>query len=626
MESILSKVNLPSDLKNLSVEELKTLSDELREFIIESVSKTGGHLASSLGVVELTVALHKVFDTPYDKIVWDVGHQSYAHKILTGRKNRFHTLRQYEGISGFPKIAESEYDSFGTGHSSTSISAALGLIKARDLKGGSNNVIAVIGDGALTGGMALEALNHAGHLNSDLLVILNDNEMSISKNVGAISTYLSKIRMQPSFVKMRQDLQKLIKNIPKIGDKLFNKAREIESHLTYLMVPGVFFESLGFTYLGPFDGHNMEDLLAIMENVKNMKGPRIIHIITQKGKGYYPAEKDSTKFHGTIPFNIETGEYAKGEVKIPSYTSVFGNTITKLAEEDNKVVALTAAMTDGTGLVEFSEKFPHRTFDVGIAEQHMATFAAALASEGFKPFVCIYSSFLQRAYDQLIHDVCLQKLPVKFMIDRSGIVGEDGATHQGSFDISYLRLIPNLVIMAPKDENELQHMMKTTLDYNGPAAIRYPRGKGVGVKIDTEPENIQIGKAEILKQGKDMLFIAIGNMVYPCLLAAEELAGVGFDIGVINARFVKPLDKELLCDEIKKYKNVIVFEENAKAGGFGSAILELISENNIKNVNVKCVGLPDEFIEHAHPSILRMKYNLSPDKIKEIVKYSMEMV
>lgn len=626
MTKLLDKINSPQDLKSLTIEELKALSDELRGFIIEIVSKTGGHLASSLGAIELTVALHKIYNCPEDKIVWDVGHQAYAHKILTGRKDKFHTLRQYEGISGFPSRAESEYDSFGMGHSSTSISAALGLAKARDLKHERSDIIAVIGDGALTGGMAFEALNNAGHLNTNMLVILNDNEMSISKNVGAVSSYLSKIRMQPSFIKMRQDLQKLLKNIPRIGDKLFNKAREIENHLTYLMVPGVLFEALGFTYLGPFDGHNLDELIPILENIKNMKGPRLLHIITQKGKGYYPAEADSTKFHGAIPFDIETGEYEKSDTDIPSYTEVFGSTIIKLAQENDKIIALTAAMIDGTGLSRFAERFPDRIFDVGIAEQHLVTFAAALSCGGFKPFVCIYSSFLQRAYDQLIHDVCLQKLPVTFMIDRSGIVGEDGVTHQGAFDISFLRLVPNLVVMSPKDENEFTQMIKTALDYNGPVAIRYPRGKAVGVNISPDATALPVGKAEVLKEGKDILFIAIGNMVYPCLLAAEELTGLGLDIGVINARFIKPLDSDLLCEKIKEYKNVMTFEENAARGGFGSAVLELIHENGIKNVNVKCVGLPDKFIEHGHPSILRMKYNLSADKIKEIVKYSLEMV
>lgn len=626
MQKLLDGINSPKDIKELSLEELTLLAGEVRELIIDVVSKNGGHLASSLGAVEVAIALHKIFNCPQDKIIWDVGHQAYAHKILTGRRHLFHTLRQYEGISGFPNISESEYDAFGTGHSSTSISAALGFVKARDLKYEQNEVIAVIGDGALGGGMALEALNHAGHLKANMLVVLNDNEMSISKNVGAISSYLSKIRMQPSFVKARSDLQKLVKNIPKIGDKLFNTAREIENHLTYLLVPGVFFESLGFTYLGPFDGNNISELIPILEKIKNMKGPRLLHVITQKGKGYFPAEENSTKFHGVVPFNIETGEYENKDINIPSYTKVFGDTLIKLAKDDPKILALTAAMIDGTGLVNFSEKFPDRTFDVGISEQHMVTFAAALAKEGFKPVVCIYSSFLQRAYDQLIHDVCLQGLHVTFAIDRAGIVGEDGATHQGAFDLSFLRSIPNIVIMSPKDENEFGSMIKTAVNYSGPVAVRYPRGKGIGIKLDDKLTEIPIGQAEVLKEGKDILFIAIGNMVYPCLLAAEELTQLGLSAGVINARFVKPLDKEFLGKKIKEYKNVITFEENVKAGGFGSAILEFIEEQNIKNINIKCVGLPDKFIEHAHPSILRMKYNLSPDKIKEVIKHSLEMV
>lgn len=626
MEKILDRINSPQDLKFLSVDELKTLAQEMRKFIIEVVSNTGGHLASSLGAVDLAIALHKVFDSPHDKIVWDVGHQAYAHKILTGRKNLFHTLRQYQGISGFPKISESEHDAFGTGHSSTSISAALGLAKARDINGGTESVIAVIGDGALGGGMALEALNHAGHLNADMLVILNDNEMSISKNVGAISSYLSKIRIKPSFIKMRKDLQNIVKSIPKIGHRLFKTAREIESHLTYLMIPGVFFESLGFTYLGPFDGHNIEELIPIIENVKNLKGPRVLHVVTQKGKGYEHAEADSTKFHGAVPFDIETGEYESSDAGIPTYTSVLGSTLVELARRDDKIVALTAAMSEGTGLTNFAKEFPDRFFDVGIAEQHLVTFAAALASRGLKPVVCIYSSFLQRAYDQIIHDVCLQNLPVTFAIDRAGVVGEDGATHHGAFDLSFLRVIPNLTVMSPKDENEMRQMIKTSIYCGAPAALRYPRGKGVGVKIDKEITTLPIGKAEVLRKGKDILFIAIGNLVYPCLLAAEELKGLGLDIGVINARFAKPLDKETLLGEVKEYKNVMTFEENAVRGGFGSAVIELIHENNIKNISVKCVALPDEFIEHAHPSILRSKYNLSADKIGEVVKYALQMV
>lgn len=622
---MLEKINSPADLKKLKIEDLEFLADEIRDLIVNTVSKTGGHLASSLGTVELILALHYVFSTPSDKIIWDVGHQAYAHKIVTGRRDSFATLRQYDGISGFPARQESEHDIFGTGHSSTSISAALGFAKARDLKNQDYDVLAVIGDGALTGGMALEALNHSGHLEADMIVVLNDNEMSISKNVGAIASYLSKVRMQPHFIKARSNLQQIVKNIPKIGKKLFKTARDIESHLTYLVVPGVLFESMGYTYLGPFDGHDMELLVSVFNKVKDMKGPRIIHVVTQKGKGYVPAEENATKFHGAVPFNIETG-LSDSSADIPTYTKIFGKTLIELAYDNSKIVAVTAAMPDGTGLVEFAEKFPKRFFDAGIAEQHAVTFSAALACNGLRPVVAVYSTFLQRAVDQLIHDVCLQNLPVTFAIDRAGIVGDDGVTHQGAFDLSYLRFIPNIVIMAPKDESELRDMLYTALKHEGPSAIRYPRGQGIGVKIDRHFKEIPLGKAEVLKEGEDVLFLAIGNMVYPSLLAAENLKALGLEAAVVNLRYLKPLDEELILKLCKKIKKVITLEENTLIGALGAAVLELLASRNCKDIEVKNIGLPDKFIEHGHPSILREKYHLTSGAILEAVKTAFQMV
>lgn len=623
MEKILETINEPKDLKNLNPSQLNQLAEEIRELIISTISKTGGHLASSLGAVDFTIALHSVFDSPNDKVIWDVGHQSYAHKILTGRRESFQTIRQMDGISGFPKRSESPHDFFGTGHSSTSVSASLGFAKARDLSGEKHNVIAVIGDGALTGGMAYEALNNAGHQGVGLIVVLNDNEMSISTNVGAMASYLSKLRMEPHFQKIRTDLRSLVKRIPLIGEKLFQTAHMIEEHLTYLVISGVLFEALGFTYLGPFDGHNIKNLKSVFNEAKVMKGPRFIHLLTQKGRGYAPAEQDATKWHGAVPFDIETGN-SNHDKGIPSYTEVFSNTIVELAGKDEKITAITAAMPDGTGLVDFSNKYPKRFFDVGIAEEHAVTFAAALAAAGIKPVVAVYSTFLQRAYDQVIHDVCLQNLPVVFAIDRAGVVGEDGPTHHGVFDLSYLRSIPNMVLMAPKDENELRHMLKSAFEYNAPVAVRYPRGRGVGVKMDKELTVLPLGKAELLKKGVDLAIIAIGSMVYPALLAAEKLTFEGIEAAVVNARFIKPLDEELILQVAKDCGAVLTVEENVEAGGFGSAVMELINNSGIPKVKVKIKGLPDKFIEHGTLSQLKEKYALDADGIVEQARSLLE--
>lgn len=576
--------------------------------MISVVSRTGGHLASSLGVVELTIALHYVFNTPKDKLIWDVGHQAYAHKILTGRGENFDTLRTYQGLSGFPKREESEFDPFGTGHSSTSISAALGFAKARDLTRDDYQVIAVVGDGALTGGMAFEALNHAGDLQSDMLVILNDNEMSIAQNIGALASHLSKLRLQPGFNKMRKDLRKFVRNIPGVGERLLKAAEKVEDKLAYLVVPGVLFESLGFTYLGPFDGHNLDYLIEVLEKAKDLTGPRLLHLITQKGKGYTPAENNLIKFHGTPPFFVESGEEREQSTKL-SYSRIAGDTLMELAAKDPKIVAVSAAMPDGTGLREFADTYPERFFDVGIAEPHAVTFAAALAAQGLKPVVAIYSTFLQRALDQIIHDVCLQKLPVIFLLDRAGLVGEDGATHHGAFDLSYLRLIPNLTVMAPKDEQELADMIYTASKLEGPSAIRYPRGGGAGI-TPKALKQITLGKGETLEKGSDLAIIALGSMVYPALLAARELSALKLSARVINARFAKPLDAELIVNAAKECKVLLTVEENTVLGGFGASVLETLAQNGVKNAVVKNLGLPDAFVEHGSLEMLREKYGL----------------
>ena len=601
------------DLKKLTIPEMKELAKELRQIILERVAINGGHLASNLGTVDLTIALHYVFNSPKDKIIWDVGHQSYSHKILTGRAEAFSTIRQYGGISGFPKIDESPHDAFGTGHSSTSISSALGIIEARDQKKENFKVIAVIGDGALTAGLAFEGLNHAGHLQKDLIVVLNDNEMSISPNVGALSAYLNRIMTGDLYTKFKKETKLFLERIPKVGEPFLKIAQRAEDTVKGFFVPGMLFEELGFEYVGPIDGHKIESLIETFERFKDFPGPVLIHAITKKGKGYSPAEKSPWIFHGVGPFDIETGSQISSAN--PTYSEIFGSCLVKLAREDNRIVAITAAMTEGTGLSEFAKTFPSRFYDVGIAESHAVTFAAGLASQGLKPVVAVYSTFLQRAYDEIVHDVCLQNLPVVFAIDRAGIVGEDGPTHNGVFDISYLRHIPNMVIMAPKDENELGVMLKTAISHNGPAAIRYPRGAVSKIPTDMELKKLTIGEAEILKDGKDILIIALGSAVQPAKHASELLKEMGINACVINARFAKPIDAALIGNLAKEIKYILTVEENVVRGGFGSAVLEQLSEMDMDGLKIKMLGLPDKFIEHGPQNLLRKMLGLDAEKI-----------
>jgi len=617
---MLETINSPDDLRLIPEEELPKLVDELRETIIDTVSKTGGHLAPSLGVVDLTVALHYAFDTPNDKIIWDVGHQAYAHKLLTGRRERFKTLRQYGGISGFPKREESHYDNFNVGHASTSISAALGMVAARDIKGENFRVIAVIGDGSISAGLAFEGLNQAGHLKKNLIVILNDNEMSISPNVGALSAYLNRMMTGNFYTKLRQETKTFLQNIPRVGESMFNIAKKAEESIKGFMAPGLLFEELGFQYVGPIDGHRMDHLLETFRNIKDFTWPVLVHVITKKGKGCEFAECNPAQFHGTPPFDLETGKAAAKKQKVMSYTEVFGQTMVKLAEDNDKVVAITAAMCDGTGLEQFAAQYPERFFDVGIAESHGVTFACGLAAEGMHPVAAVYSTFMQRAYDQVMHDLCLQNLPVTLALDRAGLVGEDGPTHHGVFDIAYLRHLPNMVIMAPKDENELQHMLKTAMEHNGPTALRYPRGTGLGVPMDQELKQLSIGKGEMLQDGNDVVIIAIGNMVKPAQEAGERLKAGGISAAVVNARFIKPLDEELILRLAKKTGRIVTIEEHALQGGFGSSVIECIEDNRLSAVKVLRIGLPDRFIEHGPQAVLRQKYGLDTDGIFTSVK------
>lgn len=614
----LDDIDSPQDLKRLTQEELPILAREIRERIIGVVSRNGGHLSSNLGVVELTIALHYVFNAPMDKIIWDVGHQSYTHKLLTGRKDKFHTLRESGGISGFPRIDESPYDSFGTGHSSTSISSALGMIEARDKIGENFKVIAVIGDGSMNSGLAFEGLNQAGHLKKDLIVILNDNEFSISPNVGALASYLSRIMTGEFYTRIREETKSILKNIPKVGESMLKVARKAEESFKGLIVPGMLFEELGFEYVGPIDGHRFDVLLETLMNVKKLNWPTLIHVITKKGKGYGPAEDNPSAFHGTPPFDIDSGKVKKGT--IPSYSEVFGSTMMKIAADDKKVIAISAAMPDGTGLDRFAREYPERFYDVGIAESHGVTFAAGLSTLGFHPVVAIYSTFLQRAYDQILHDVCIQNLPVTFALDRGGIVGDDGPTHNGVFDFSYLRHIPNMVVMAPKDENELQHMVKTAIEYKGPSSVRYPRGKGTGVSLDERLRAFEIGVAEYVKEGEDVIVIAIGVMVNPALEAAHKLEKDGISAGVVNARFVKPLDRELIGNLARRVRSVVTVEEHVLEGGFGSAVLEFLTTLNIKDLKVRRIGLPDCFIEQGSQKYLRNRYGLDAEGIEKVIR------
>jgi 1-deoxy-D-xylulose-5-phosphate synthase len=608
MPRLLDRVDSPADLKRLAKPELEQLAAELRQELVTTVSANGGHLASNLGVVELTIALHRVFDSPRDKIIWDVGHQSYVHKLLTGRRKRFASIRQYGGLSGFTCRSESEHDPFGAGHASTSISAALGMAIARDLSGGDHHVVAIIGDGAITGGMAFEALNQAGHLGSKLCVILNDNGMSISPTVGAFAKLLSRVRFDYRYRWAEEGSKRVLDALP-LGNRLWQIGQRLRSVFKGLIMPTVLWEELGFTYIGPVDGHNIGELeIALTQARDYCLKPAFVHVITTKGKGYLPAEGDAVYFHG-VPAKSVTTE------KIPTYSEVFAQTVLRLARENPRLVAITPAMPEGNCLSIAAAEFPERVFDVGICEQHAVTFAAGLAAQGFTPIVAIYSTFLQRAFDQLIHDVCLQDLPVVFAIDRSGIVGDDGKTHQGAFDISYLTLIPNLIVSAPKDENELQHLLYTAVRSKHPMAVRYPRGSGLGVELDPEFREIPIGKGEILRYGKDVLILAIGTVVAPALEAAGELALNGIEATVVNARFAKPLDAELIIGLAGDIKRLVTVEENALSGGFGNSVVSLLKESGVGDIQIKSIGIPDEFVEQGSQAILRSNYGLDANGI-----------
>jgi 1-deoxy-D-xylulose-5-phosphate synthase len=601
----LDQVNSPEDIRDLSVPELEQLAAEIREVIIDQVATSGGHLGPSLGVVELTLALHYVFATPLDRLIWDVGHQAYAHKLITGRRDQFHTLRQYKGISGFPKIAESEYDAFETGHSSTSISAALGMALAKDITKQDGRAIAVIGDGSMTAGMAFEALNMAGHLDKHLIVVLNDNEMSISPNVGALSSFLSRKLSGRTMRRLKDHLVERLGQLSNVGEQILNVLKKSEDSFKSFFTPGMLFEALKFDYIGPIPGHQLDDLIDTLEMVRDTKhGPVLIHVLTKKGKGYEPAEKQPHAFHGIGPFDRTTGVKKKGNKQPITYTQAFGDAIAAIAEENQTVVAISAAMADGTGLRGFARRFPERFFDVGIAEQHAVTFGAGLAKEGMHPVIAIYSTFFQRSYDQIIHDVCLPKLPVTLAIDRAGVVGDDGPTHHGVFDMSFLRIVPNLVLMAPKDERELQDMLYTAIRHNGPCALRYPRGAGVGVELGETFSDLAIGKGELLRKGSDIVLLPVGNRVHPALAAASQLAEAGIDAAVINPRFIKPLDHELICDMAASTGRVMTIEDNAAHGGFGAAVLELLSQSGLSHIHTRILGHPDNFIEQGPQATL----------------------
>lgn len=617
---LLEQIKQPKDLKQLSIEQLEQLATETRQFLVEKLSVTGGHLSSNLGVVELTIALHYLFNSPYDKFIFDVGHQSYVHKMFTGRMDKFDTLRKYKGLCGFVKRSESEHDVWEAGHSSTSLSAAMGMAMARDLKGEHNRVVAIIGDGALTGGMALEALNHIGHEKKNLIVVLNDNEMSIAPNVGALHNYLGKIRSDKHYVKVKEEIEFLVKKIPAIGGTLAKTIEKLKDSLKYMVVPGVLFEELGFTYLGPIDGHNLPLLLETLKQAENIEGPVMLHVVTRKGKGYSPAEEDSHTWHGASPYKIESGQMLKS-VGPPMYTEVFSKSLIDLAREDSRIVAVTPAMPGGSGLLKFAAEFPTRMIDVGIAEQHAATLCAALANEGIKPVFAVYSTFLQRAYDQVVHDICRANLNVIFAIDRAGFVGPDGETHQGVYDIAYLRSIPNMVLMMPKDENELRHMMKTAVDYNdGPIAVRYPRISGQGTPMDDPYQAIPIGTWEVLRQGDSAAVLAVGPMIPIAMEAAEQLSKEGVQLRVINARFIKPMDEAMLLQLAKENIPIITMEEGAQLGGFGSSVLEYYSSQNVYGLRIKILGIPDYFVEHGSVPEQRMEVGLTVDRLISEVK------
>jgi 1-deoxy-D-xylulose-5-phosphate synthase len=611
----LPAIDSPEDLKKVARAELPLVADELRDYIVSVISEVGGHLASSLGAVELTIALHYTFDTPRDRLVWDVGHQAYGHKVLTGRRDRFPTIRQYGGLSGFPVRDESPYDTFNVAHACTAISAALGMAVARDLKGEDFHVVAVVGDAGLTGGLALEGINNLGTLNKKVLVILNDNKMSISPNVGAIAGYLNRIVHGQAYHRLTQEVEKRMLAVPRLGRRLLRLSKEIVDSAKAFLIPGLVFEELGFDYSGPINGHSLEDLLNALAKAKDNPGPTLLHVVTQKGKGYPHAEQLPVKYHGVTRFDVSTGAFHKAPAQAPSYTSVFGKAVCELAERDRRVVAITAAMSEGTGLDEFARRFPDRFFDVGIAEQHAVEFACGLACEGLRPVAAIYSTFLQRAYDQLAHDVCLMRLPVTLALDRAGLVGADGPTHHGLYDLVYLAALPGMVVMAPKDENELRHMLYTAVELGGPAAVRYPRGNGIGVP----PENfrkLEIGKAEILREGSDLAILALGSMVYPCLEAAARLEANGLNATVINARFMKPLDHELISVLAAEKPFLVTAEEGTEAGGFGAEVAALLQDHRISG-SILRIAVPDRIIPHGAPNLLHAKYGLDVDGIVE---------
>jgi len=619
----LEKINSPEDLKIISRKDLPILASELREVIIDVVSKNGGHLAPSLGAVELAIAIHYVFNAPEDKIIWDVGHQAYAHKLLTGRREQFHTLRQYNGICGFTRMSESPFDAFTTGHSSTSISAGLGIACAKRLKNENSKVIAVIGDGSMTAGLAYEGLNQAGDINKNILVILNDNDMSIAHNVGAISSLLSRTFSSKYLQDFKKEVGDFLKSLPKFGDDIYQFAKRSKESFKTFITPGMLFEAFNFEYFGPINGHKLDHLIDILNNIKCLNEPVLLHVTTIKGKGYPPSEKNPVHFHGIGCFNADTGESINKDCSIPTYTQIFGKALLKMASKDHRIIAVTAAMPEGTGLSEFAHVYPDRFFDVGIAEQHAVTFAAGLATEGFRPVVAIYSTFLQRAYDQILHDVCIEKIPVIFAIDRGGIVGEDGATHNGVFDLTYLRCLPNMVLMSPRDENELCQMLKTAIDHNGPIAIRYPRGMAEGVASKNTNTPLPIGKGEVLKKGDDVVIFGIGRSVNEALSAHDMLKKHNISATIVNCRFVKPLDADLIVTLSKKIPRIVTVEENVRQGGFGSAVLECLSDQGVTGFRLKCIGIPDTFVEHGPQDFLRSKHGIDASAIFKAVKHLM---
>lgn len=616
MARLLDGIEYPRDMRKLTIDELPQLAREIREEVISVVSEVGGHFASTLGAVELTLALHYVFNTPEDRIVWDTGHQTYAHKLICGRRNRLATIRQWGGLSGFLSRDESEYDTFGAGHAGTSISAALGMVEANALDGGKRKVVAVISDGGLSAGLTYEGLNSAGHLDRDLIVILNDNEHFIDPRVGAVSSFLSRQFTTDLGIRLQKNLSALLKSLPS-GEHIKQAARKIRDSFLSLVTPGFLFESLGFQYVGPIDGHDIAAMIATLENIKKVEGPTLVHVLTKKGKGFALAEQDPIKFHGVTPFHVLTGKAKKDKSPVPTYTEIFGRALVRLAKENPKIVGITAAMGSGTGIDKLQRELPERTYDVGIAEQHAVTFAAGMATEGYVPVVAIYSTFLQRGYDEILHDVCLQNLHVVLALDRGGLVGADGPTHHGVFDFAYMRSIPNMVIMAPKDENELQHMLKTAIEHSGPISLRYPRGEGWDVKLDEQLHTLEIGTAELLRDGTDLVIAAIGNTVIPALKAAQDLAPLGINAAVVNARFVKPLDGSLFRDLLIKVPRLITVEDHVISGGFGSALVEFLADEGITGVDIKRLGVPDRFIPHGTQDELKKICGFDKDAIAQ---------